>query len=59
MQENTEALEIDIKRIAWALWNRLWIILIVGVVCASLALSYAWFFITPTYSASLASNSFT
>lgn len=52
MQENTEALEIDIKRIAWALWNRLWIILIVGVVCASLALSYAWFFITPTYSAS-------
>lgn len=52
MQENTEVLEIDIKRIAWAVWSRLWIIVIVGVLIAGIALGYAWLFITPTYSAS-------
>lgn len=52
MQDNVEVLEIDIKRLALALWERIWVILIVGALVAGIALGYAWLFITPTYAAS-------
>lgn len=53
MKENKESFEIDIKRIALAVWRRAWIVVMVGAICASLFLSYAYFFVTPQYSASI------
>ena len=49
--ETRENLEIDLKRMFIVLWSNLWIILLVGVLVAALALGYAWLTITPTYSA--------
>ncbi len=47
-----EGVEIDLRRLLFVLWQRIWLIGLVGVLCAVLAFGYAWFFITPTYSAS-------
>jgi len=49
--EKREVIEVNLKRIFYVLWKRLWMILLVGVVLGTIALSYALFFITPTYSA--------
>lgn len=49
--DNREVVEINLKRVFYVLWRRLWAILLVGVVFGAVALSYALFFITPTYSA--------
>ncbi len=53
--ENTEKeyYVVDLVQIFSALWRRLWAILIVGVVVAALAFSYAKFLIPPKYSASV------
>ena len=45
--------EIDLRQIFLALLHRAWLIILVGVLVAALALSYALFFVTPTYSASI------
>lgn len=50
--ENRGVIEIDLKRLLTVLWSRLWIILLTGVLFGGIALGYAWFFVTPTYSAS-------
>lgn len=47
-----EGLEIDLKQLLTVLWQRAWLICLVGVLCAAVTFCYAWFFITPTYSAS-------
>lgn len=52
MERNNREIEIDLKRLFLVLWSRVWIILLVTVLLAAVAFSYAWFFITPTYSAS-------
>ena len=52
MNESRENLEIDLKRMLVVLWSNLWIILLVTALVAGMAFGYAWFFITPTYSAS-------
>ncbi len=52
MNETREHLEIDLKRMLLVLWSNLWIILLVSVLLGSMAFGYAWFFKTPTYSAS-------
>lgn len=52
MEKNNREIEIDLKRLFLVLWSRVWIILVVTVLFAAVAFSYAWFFITPTYSAS-------
>lgn len=52
MKETRENLEIDLKRMLMVLWSNAWIILLVGALVAAMAFGYAWFFITPTYSAS-------
>lgn len=49
--ENLEVVEINLKRIFYVLWRRLWAILLVAALFGTIALSYALFFITPTYSA--------
>lgn len=51
MNETRENLEIDLKRMFIVLWSNLWIILLVGILVASVAFGYAWLMITPTYSA--------
>ncbi len=52
MKENREVLEIDIKRMAQALWKRAWIIVLVGVLCAVLLFAYSHLFMVPQYMAS-------
>ena len=52
MKEARENLEIDLKRMFIVLWSNIWIILLVAALVAMLAFGYAWFMITPTYSAS-------
>ena len=49
--DNRTENEIDLKRIFYVIWRRLWAILLVGAIFGAIALSYALFFITPTYSA--------
>lgn len=53
MPERSEAIEIDLKRLFLVLLNKAWIILLVGILCAGLLLSYTYFFVTPQYSANI------
>jgi capsular polysaccharide biosynthesis protein len=53
MPEKSEAIEIDLKRLFLVLINKAWIILLVGILCAGLLLSYTYFFVTPQYSANI------
>ena len=50
--ERRETIVIDVKRLLLIIWQRLWLILLSGVILASLAFGYAWMFVTPTYEAS-------
>ena len=50
--ENRE-IEIDLKRLMYVLWRRLWLLLLVAAVGAGIAFSYAKFFVAPSYSASV------
>lgn len=52
MEKNEREIEIDLKRLLLVLWSRAWVIVLISVLFAAVAFSYAWFFITPTYSAS-------
>lgn len=51
MTEKQEGLEIDLKRLAFALVRRAWILILVGVIFATGAFCYSKFFTTPMYSA--------
>ena len=54
--EKTEThgmLEIDLKHMLLVVLGKLWIVVLVAVLCGAMALGYAWFFITPTYGASV------
>lgn len=53
MNDNREVMEIDLKRLVRILWRRAWAIVLVAVLMAALAFSYAWFLITPQYSANV------
>lgn len=53
MQENRDSIEIDLKRLVQVLLNKAWIIVLVGILCAALLLSYTYFFVTPQYSANI------
>ncbi len=53
MPENKEIIEIDLKRLLLVLWNKSWIILLVGILCAALLFGYTFFFVSPQYSASV------
>ena len=52
MREKDSTIEIDLKRIVFALVRRAWLLLLAGILCAALAFGYAKFFVTPMYSAS-------
>ena len=49
---NDEELEIDLLRLAGALWRRIWIIVIAMFACGTVAFRFARFFITPLYESS-------
>ena len=53
MNDNRGNIEIDLKRLALNLLRRAWLILLVGILVAAVALSYATFMITPMYAASV------
>lgn len=49
--EKSQNLEIDVKHLAGVVLRRGWIIVLVAVLLAAMAFGYAYFFVTPTYSA--------
>lgn len=54
--ENNEAkneLQIDLRRILLAVWRHIWMVLISGALIGGIALGYAYFMVTPTYSSSV------
>ncbi len=51
-KRNNNVIEIDVKRLWQAVWHRLWIIGIVAILCAALALAGTMYLITPLYQAS-------
>jgi len=52
MPEKNENLEIDLKRVLFALLKHLWLIILAGILAGSMTFCYAYFAITPKYSAS-------
>lgn len=51
IQQNENVDEIDLLKLAQALWNRVWVIIICAVIGAGIAFSYSYFLITPQYEA--------
>ena len=53
--ENKEkqSVEIDLKQVLYTLLYRWWIILLAVILCGTVAFCYAWFGVTPVYSASV------
>lgn len=51
MNEKESSIEINLWLLVQGLWHHAWVIVLSAVLCASIALSYAMFFVTPTYSA--------
>ena len=51
-QQGNDYVEIDLLELAAALWKRKWLILIVAVIFAAIAFSYAYFLVTPMYTSS-------
>ena len=43
--------EVDMGRFLWAMWNRAWLIVTVGLLCAALTFAGTLFFVTPKYTA--------
>lgn len=51
-QPNMDEIEIDFQKLLKALWSRVWIILLSGVVCAGILFGAAYLLIQPEYSSS-------
>ena len=49
--EKLKTFDVDLKRLFFVVLKRLWLILLVGIVCGSGVFLYAKFFITPQYKA--------
>lgn len=45
-------IEVGVNRIFAALWHRIWLILLVAVLCAAVTLGLVFYFVTPMYEAS-------
>ena len=52
MTDKQGVIEIDLKRMAWKLLDRLWLIILIGILCGAMAFGYAYMCLTPQYSAS-------
>ena len=50
--EKEWGIELDIGRIFTVLWRRIWAILLAGVLAATFAFGFAWFFVSPVYESS-------
>lgn len=50
--EKNEVIEIDIKRVMEAVWHRVWLIILIAVLCAALAFAGTFYLITPQYQSS-------
>ncbi len=50
--EKNEGMEIDLQRIVSAVWSKIWLIVIVSILSAVVALGVTVFFITPQYQSS-------
>lgn len=53
MKQKREEMEIDLKKLFFALVRRAWIILLVAILLATLGYSYAKYMIAPTYAANV------
>lgn len=53
MFNNSDTFEIDLRHYLWLLIRSAWLILLVAVLIAGMALGYARFFVTPQYSSSV------
>ncbi len=51
-KKNNEALEIDLKRLFFALWNKAWMLIVAAILGAVIALVYTLNFVTPVYQSS-------
>ena len=51
LMEKLKTFDVDLKRLFFEVLKRLWLILLVGIVCGSGVFLYAKFFITPQYKA--------
>jgi len=51
--QRRDIIDIDIRRLFFAIWEHIWIILLTGVILGGLAFGYVYMFITPTYEASV------
>ena len=52
-EQNNEVIEIDLLRLLRALWGRIWLILLAGLLAAGIGFSYARFAVSPRYEASI------
>ena len=51
--DKIKAFDIDLKRLFFEVLKRAWLIVLVGVICASSAFAYAKLFVTPQYTATV------
>lgn len=52
MKKQNDVTEIDVLKLLRAMWRRIWLIIVLSILGAAIAFSYANFYITPTYQAS-------
>ncbi len=50
--ERQEEVEIDLRRLALAVWRKAWLVVLSAVLCAALAFAGTYYFVTPLYKAS-------
>ena len=52
MMQKNEEVEVDVKRLLGAVWNRIWLVAMVAVLTTAIALVGTLMFITPQYQSS-------
>ena len=53
MKKSQDCREVDIVTLLWALWDRVWLILLAALAAGIVCFVWARFFVTPTYEASV------
>lgn len=53
MNKSQDCREVDIITLLWALWDRIWLILLGALMAGVICFVWAHFFVTPTYEASV------
>ena len=51
IQQNNTTEEIDLLKLAQALWAKIWVLIICAAIGAGIAFSFSFFLITPQYEA--------